>query len=130
MKCVECRRVIPYCILNGDNVEKLYICTIIYVYLHGNTTNIHYIGPAVHMLSPPARYSGSSLQRHYSLYVSGYGVKKSVSPVLYSGRFDIGIFIIWVLSLYLQVPITHLQKPTGPHHETPPGKSYFSTPEL
>ena len=31
---------------------------------------------------------------------------------------------------YMQVPITYLQVPTCTHYETPPGDSYFSTPEL
>ena len=53
MKCVECRRVVPYCILNGDDVVKLYICTILYVYLYGNITNIHYLGPAAQILPLP-----------------------------------------------------------------------------
>ena len=77
-------------------MEKLYICTIMYVHLYGNTPNIYYIDPAAHILSPPrfdmavVHYRG-----HYSLCMSGYGVKKSAPPpVRYSGRFDIGVFII------------------------------------
>ncbi len=42
---------------------------------------IYYIGPAVHIPSPPFTIWVRVLYKHYLLRGSGYGVKKSVPPM-------------------------------------------------